>query len=123
MFHVCPDLVGSPGFQLAFDQGNIVQAFEHLVMGDRPFAFFRVIIDRHYPAIGYTASNIAGYRTILLQITPNQGQVFATDTMIKKLAREVGHRALVFTDKQQARGIFVYPMHQSRTAIITRQRR
>ena len=42
VFHVDADLVGPAGFEVALHHADVVEAFEHLVMGDGPFALFTV---------------------------------------------------------------------------------
>ena len=58
MFHVNPDLVGPTRFQYAFDEIDISQSFNYLVMGDRGFSACAIRENGINLAVSDTPANI-----------------------------------------------------------------
>ena len=46
VLHMYPDLVRAPGFQPAFNQGNIIESFQHFVMCDGIFSMVAIRVSR-----------------------------------------------------------------------------
>src|SRR5690606_20364533 len=117
-FHMDPNLMGTTSFQPAFDQRNVIESLENLVMSHgMPTFHIGIIVQRRKKQSAYWLPGDwlldSAFRRI--RASPYDGQVTSFWFVIVKLAGQLLKDLGVFGDHQQSAGIFVKPMHQSGT--------
>src|SRR5690242_17035651 len=89
--HVGTDLMSTPSFKYALNQGDISITFQHLVMGDGMFSNAAIQINHHLSTVFGTATDMTGHGSFLFgHITPDQCNVFPVDGVIKEFPGQSG---------------------------------
>jgi len=110
VFHVCADLVCASGFEGAFGEGGVGEAFEDAVVCDGGFAFVAVGEDGHLLAVAGVSADMSFDASFVGQVSPNEGLVGAGGAFAIELFAESGFGGGVFGDDEQAGGVFVEAM-------------
>ena len=115
VFHVRTNLVRTACLQLAFQQGDIPQAFHHAVMRHSRLAAAAVRKDRHLLPVSGIASNVPFYRSVIfIEAPPGHCRVQALRCFVEKLPAQVRLGGWIFGNNQQTGRILVNPMNQDR---------
>ena len=113
------DLVRPAGLELAFDNGDVAVAFEDAVVGDGPFALFRVVVVAEAEAVVGVAADVALERAaVLLDVAPYDGDVLALDRVDEELTGELELGLVVLGDNQQSARVLVDAVHQHAHALV-----
>ena len=117
---MCPNLVGTSGFQHAFHDIHVTQTFQHVIVSHGVFAV--VATFRKYThdfSVRDTPSDVTDNRSVVIfQVSPTYGHVFPTGGFMEKLGRQFGFSFFRFGNDQQAGSVLVYPVNQSRAGIV-----
>src|SRR5438445_5939484 len=111
-----PDLVGAPGLQANLEQGEVGEALEHPIAGDRPLAAAHRA-DRHPHPVARMASDRSVHDRFVRTDAPvNHRQVAARHGPGGQLLHQIviGHARL--GDDEKARGVLVEPVDDARAA-------
>ncbi len=110
------DLVCPSRAELQTEKGKIGEPFQDGVLGDRGLS---VGHDRHFLPIGLASSELSlDDPPLLLEEAPDDRLVLPIDRPPGELPGKVGVRGIAFRDHEQARGVFVEPVHDSRPGRI-----
>jgi hypothetical protein len=86
MFHMNTDLMRAPGFQAAFQQCDIPEPFQNVVMGNGMFAVLIPGTDPEPEPVRRVTRYVTGNRSLVVfYISPHQGGVYAFYRMVKEL--------------------------------------
>lgn len=119
MLHVHPDLVGPAGFQNTFHQGNVIEPFQHFIMGDGMFTGFSVGIGiEHFTEIPVPGDMCIDCSLVFLHVTPYQRRIFPFYRMIEELFGQVCSSLTGFSNYNQAGRVFVDAVNQPKTGQV-----
>ena len=112
--HMNANLMGTSGFQSAFNISGVTETFQNLIMC---YCFFSVfVVDSHL----FTVCRVTSYGSIyssliFFQIALYNGAIASVDTMDFQLFRKIPVDSIVFTDQKCTGGILVDTVDNSWT--------
>ena len=113
VFEVGADLVCAPGFEDAFDDVDVSEAFEYAPVGDGWFAVASVGEACHDFAVGEAAPDVAGDGACFaFEVAPADGDVAPGGGLVEELGGEVVFGFLGLGDDEEARGVLVYAVDE-----------
>lgn len=113
MCHMYADLMGSPGFQAAFNVSVAVQPLKHADMGNGRLAP-AVRNDCHLLAVNRMASDIAlNCNFVFRQVSVNDRAVSAGDAVYGKLSGKALMSNIIFADDKRSGRILVDPVNDA----------
>ena len=118
-----PDLMGPAGFQLTLDQAETIRriAFDYFPVGYRILGMTGLAA--HLFALGRMAANrLPDYSRVAFRAAVDQGQVDSVNTVSLELGRKLLVTVIVLGDDQNARGVLVDPVNDSRAQFHHRYR-
>ena len=107
--HVYPDLVGTAGFQAAFQQGELAQPFQHLVAGVGILGVrLTGRINGHLLAVSLAAAQAAFHKSLVLRkAAVDDGVIGTLHAVYGHLSAQPDVRCIVLCHHQQAAGVLV----------------
>ena len=109
--YVHTDLVGAAGFQRDAQQGRgVAKAFFDAVMGNGGFA---IGANRHFQAVAWVAAEWLVDGVTSGHVAVDEGEVSAAHRALLQLADEMGVRAQVAGDDEQAAGVFIQAVNDA----------
>ena len=114
VLHVDADLVGAPGLEAELGEGDVVEPFQHFVMGDGIFAVVAIGEGIHYFAEAQVAANVGLYGAfVFLEVAPNEGDVAAIDGVFFELGGQLCHGGFGLCDDHKAACVFIYTVNEA----------
>ena len=114
MFHVHPYLVRAAGFETALYQAYIIQSFQNGIMSNSMFSFIAIGVNFHLHTFAGIAADVAGYGAfVLLQVAPNQCNIFTFDGAVEKLFGKVRKCVFGFAKDNESAGAFIQTVYQA----------
>ena len=86
MFHVYTNLVRAASLEDTFHQGDLADAFQHMVVCDRMLPLFGIIEDGHLHPVFRVPADVSGDgAVVLIDNSPDEGDIFPLGGLVEEL--------------------------------------
>ena len=120
VFHVRPNLVGTPCLQTAFHECDISKPLHHLVMCDSTLAYLAVGREHCHAQPVFRVSAYVSFYTSLVfhKVAPYQRKIAAVCRLVEELGTKTGFCLWGLGNDEKTAGVFVYAMYKSHFRIV-----
>src|SRR4030095_4788193 len=116
MFHMNTDLVCTTSLEFALYQRHITETFQYFIMGNCILAVFTFGIGIKDLSESLMSSYMRDHGSAFFgNIPPNQSDIMAMNSMIKKFFCQAANCFFSFSKHHQSTRVFINAMHKSKS--------